>query len=196
MTGDEAVRQLAEIPEGEFRGLARLAQRISDDSRKPPQTLTGLWQSGSAAERAKAGAVLEHVGAISVPALFRLGDSAAGERRAHAVTQAARAYTQASTAAMTKLTRMMESKAPMPLPSSTGPPPEEKELPSRECDEGYLLARRLLNVEDAELDRSLLRKQFLLMEKTERDNEIDRFRRTGKWSRIVDRAQDETGEAE
>ena len=190
MTGEETLRRFAEIAPTEFRKLSDLANLIVEDGRRALPGLIRLWSSDGDSDAAKAEEVLTGMRELAVEPFLSASASAGGESRIRAVAQAGRAYLASSEQVLSKLSRMMESKAPLPAAPQVGPPQEEEELPSRECDEGYLLARKLLNVEDSELVEMLLRQEFLSLEKADRDKEIAGFTKNGKWGRVVDR--DET----
>jgi len=187
MTGEETLQRLADIEPTEFRRLAQLANLIVNDGRRTQADLMRIWSSNSASESVKADQVLGEMAELAVEPFLAAAESAGGETRVRAVVRAGSVYLASREQVWLKLSRMMESKAPLPVPPQIGPPQEEEELPSRECDEGYLLSRKLLNVEDSEFVRMLLRQELLSLEKADRDNEIESFRRTGKWGSVVDR---------
>jgi hypothetical protein len=185
MTGDEARKRLAEIQVGEFRKLQTLAREIGADARKPVSTLADVWRSGNASEQEKAETVLADLGELAVRPWLSVAGAVGGDRGARAALQASRAYREAQQRLLQKLQQMMESPAPVPPPPAAGQT-EEKEPPSRECDEAYLFARRLLKADDPERLRPLLRKEFLFMPAPKRDAEIASYRRTGEWAVLVE----------
>ena len=190
MTGSEALARFSEIPPSEFRKLGKLARRIRTDARYAARHLCESWGAGSEPEDRKTETVAVALGELSVAPCLARSKELSGELRVRAAALAAGSYFSAQDRLLAKLNRMMESKTTMP-PSPAAGMSEEEELPSRECDEAYLLARELLNVEDSELVRVLLRQEFLSLEKKERDNEIARHRKTGKWGKVVDRGPEE-----
>jgi len=184
MTGDEARRRLSEIQTGEYRKLAALARQIRDESRKPVSTLAGAWASGTASDQRKAETVLTALGELTVESWLSTGRSMTGQRKTRCVMQAGLAYLSAAEHVFQKLNRLMESKAPVPGVPLAGRT-EEKELSSRECDEAYLLARRLLKADEPEWIHPVIRKEFLLMPVAKRDTEIANYRKTGRWTPLA-----------
>jgi hypothetical protein len=180
MTGDEALKRLSEIEAAEFKKLQGLARDIATDARKPATALTGAWAAGQASDQQKAETVLADLGELAVRPWILAGQAVA----------AGRAYLGSQQRIVEKLTGMFESQAPVPPPPAAGQT-EEKEPPSRECDEAYLFARRLLKADDPEELRALLRKEFLFMPAAKRDAEIASFRKTGKWAALLEDATNE-----
>jgi hypothetical protein len=95
--------------------------------------------------------------------------------------------------ALDTLDEVMDSKTSVPIPPERVPE-EEKEQPSRECDEAYLLMRSLLKGDESELADDLARRRFLMEEPATRDAEIANYRKTGKWMRLVDYDPEEIGD--
>jgi hypothetical protein len=185
MTGDEALKRLSEIKAAEFKQLQGLARDIAADARKPVAALTSVWATGAASDQQKAEAVLADLGELAVRPWIEVGSTASGERGARAVAEAGRAYLESQQRIVQKLTGMLDSQAPVPPPPAAGQT-EEKEPPSRECDEAYLFLRQLLKADDPEELRSQLRKEFLFMPAAKRDAEIASYRKTAKWAALLE----------
>jgi hypothetical protein len=64
-------------------------------------------------------------------------------------------------------------------------PIEEKEQPSRECDEGYLLLRQLLKADESEAAHAYVRRNFLDQTEAEADATINRYRTKGRWDDLM-----------
>ena len=190
MTGEQALMRLSEIEPAEFRKLQALADQIYSDSRRVPQALTRLWRSGAESDRRKVETILSAVRELAVGPWLEVSESIGGEQRVRALSQASRAYLAAVERVRAKLDRMMKGKTPMPPPPGAGMT-EEKELPSRECDEGYLFTRTLLKTNESDLVRLLVRRQFLLMNEGRRDAEITNYHKTGKWASLVEHDPEE-----
>lgn len=182
MTAEECLRRLVLAAKGENLKLRELARDIGSDSRKPLETLAHLWAYAGEPYRRKAETILNRLGAVSVPSLLALKPPAPA---AKAGFEAARALLTTQRLLAARLLQLMDSRVPMPPVPSAGQT-EEKELPSRECDEAYLLARRLLKGDDSERQRSQLRRVFLTMSEAERDAEIVRYRAGGSWQPLVE----------
>ena len=185
MTGEQALKQLSEIEPAEFRKLQVLADQIDVDSRRAPRELTRIWRSGPALDGQKVEAVLSSTRELAVGPWLEVSASAGGDQQVPALAQANRAYLAAVQRVKAKLDQMMKGKSPMPPPPGGGMT-EEKELPSRECDEGYLFARSLLKTDESDLGRLLVRRRFLLMDERRRDAEISSYSKTGKWAPLVE----------
>jgi len=67
---------------------------------------------------------------------------------------------------------------------------EEPPVPKRVCDEAYLIMRTLFALEDEETKLANT-DVFLDMSDEERDAEIKRSRKTGKWTSLVEEAYTE-----
>ena len=185
MTGEQALMRLSEIEPAEFRKLQALADQIYSDSRRAPQALINLWRSGAASEAPKVETVLSAMRELAVGPWLEASESIGGEQLARALAQANRAYLAAVERVRATLDQMMQGKTPMPPPPGAGMT-EEKELPSRECDEGYLFARTLLKTDESDLVHMLVRRRFLLMDERRRDTEIANYSKTGKWAALVE----------
>lgn len=108
-----------------------------------------------------------------------------GERGPRALAQAVQTAAAAQRRVLQALQRIMDSKLPIPRSPSAGRT-EERELPSRECDEAYLLARWLMKTDDPPLERALTRKRFLSMVPAQRDSIIANYRKTGQWTALTE----------
>lgn len=190
MTGDEIRKRLSEIEASECRKLSELAAKIASDSREPVRRLIHSAAQGSDTEWKKVENLLDELRELAVAPCLSARAAGSGERRLLTTTAAARAYLAAQEQVIAKLKRMMESKTTMPPPPASGMT-EEKELPSRECDEAYLLARELLKAEDSDLVQLLARREFLLKSPAQRDEEIAKYRKTGKWTPLVEQDPEE-----
>jgi hypothetical protein len=185
MTGDEARKRLDKIDAAEFKKLQGLSREIAADARKPLTALTGVWATGADSDQQKAETVLADLGELSVRPWMHVGQAVGGERGPRAIVEAGRAYLESQQRIVQKLTGMLDSQAPVPPPPGAGKT-EEKEPPSRECDEAYLFLRRLLKADDPDELRPLLRKEFLFLPAAKRDAEIANYRQTGKWAALLE----------
>jgi hypothetical protein len=84
-----------------------------------------------------------------------------------------------------ELKKLLENKTRVPIPKPKRP--VEERIPQRRvCDEAYLLLRRALTFDVSVLVRELTEREFLDLEETERDKEIERYKRTGEWTALVE----------
>ncbi len=185
MTSEQVLQRLSEIDPGEFRKLQALADEVGADARQLPRLLVRRWRGGADAEGRKTETVLTALRELAVGVWLDSDAGGGSGARVRAMSQAGRGYLEAVKRLRVKLDRMMQGKRPMPRPPAAECT-EEPDPPSRECDEGYLLARALLKTGESDLVAMLGRKQFLLMSEPRRDAEIANFQKTGQWSPLID----------
>jgi hypothetical protein len=185
MTGDQARARLSEIEPTAYRELHELARRIRADAREPLRRLAALWRAGGDPEEQKAARVLASTRELAVVPWAQVARTTAAARSLEALVQACQTYAAARDDVLAGLSKMMQRKTLMPPPPTAGMT-EEKELPSRECDEAYLLARRLSKTDESDLAHILARREFLLLSPTQRDTEIQSVQKSGKWMRLVE----------
>ena len=185
MTGDEVRRLLSEIEPDDTRQLTALARRIVHDASQSAASLTHVWASASTSDRQKAQTVLETLRELAVDPWLSVGAAGHGSRDVEAALQACRAYLAAQEDLLQRLGAMMDVTTRVPPREMEGPV-EEEEQPSRECDEAYLLVRRLLRVDESVLIRTLNRELFLSLPPSKRDAEISNFKKTGHWAVFVE----------
>jgi hypothetical protein len=187
MTGSEAVTQLGEIKPQEWEKLDELVSRVRSESQQPLEATSQMWVSGSEG-RAKPKAVLNALEELAIAPWLSASQAVAGQRRLEAVGEACSTYLAFQQKIVEKLATMLDSKTRVPEVPMAGPV-EEKDPPSRECDEGYLLSRRLLKADESEAMNEYIRRNFLDQTEAEADAAINRYRKTGQWVELVE--QDE-----
>lgn len=183
MTGNEALRRMSEIKADESRKLTDLAKHIETDVRQPIGEVLGMADQGEESGRRKAEKILVGLGELAVRPLLS-ADRATGERGLKSAALACQATLDAQRRVIERLHLLMQSKSPMPKPPLAGRT-EEKESPSRECDEAYLLARWLLKPDESDLVQTLHRKPFLRKTEAQRDALIADYQNKGRWGEII-----------
>jgi hypothetical protein len=184
MTGKEALKRLGGCPEEDVDKLDALAADIVRDSRDPLSFLVEVW-AASAPEQPKARKVLADLKGLPVAAWLRSAETTTDARSGQALRAACEAYLQFQQRVEQKLVGWLDSKTPVPPPPALGP--QERRRPkTRECDEAYLLLRRLLKADQTEPQRILAEHTFLQMTDEERDQEVRLYKEKQQWSELAE----------
>jgi hypothetical protein len=187
MCNREAVLLLRDLDSGDDEGLEGLAKTVSDRSRKDPQDIVGLLHSEDEDDAYKARSVLLVAGdtvltplmdslKVDVPEPYvwdmkTIVDIQVGSRKKIAAL----------------LEKMLGDKREVEMPELP-PGTEEKYPPRRVCDEGYLLLRDLLALEETEEERFFNADAYFHMEYAERDTEINRLKTSKKWVSLTEQS--------
>jgi len=182
MTAEELARRLDEIRRMDFGALEALAGEIATEAREPLLGLSRVMGAMEGPEQPKARLVLERLGELAVLPWLAASRTLPPARKIEAVTAAYRAHAGLLQIVRAELERMLARTAPLPVPVLPGPV-EEPPPVLRECDEGYLLLRRVLKPEEPWREYVLARSDFSHMTEAERDaaiaSSVDGGRGTG-----------------
>ncbi len=185
MTGDDVRRRLEQAKPEEWQKLNQLAREIDRDARDALTAIARAWATGDDAQRGKSREVLSACDELAIKTWLGTSQDVAGRRGIEALEYAVAAYNGFERRVVERLTGLFDNKSNVPLPVPQRPV-EEKELPSRVCDEAYLLIRRLTKSDEPEIVHEMTRREFLRDEAANRDAEIANYRKTAKWRRYVD----------
>ncbi len=163
----------------DFGGAEALAAEILAAARPP---LRGLYLSVAAAchpDCRKAQTILGSLDELSVLPWLAAAGARTGAERIEALMEAYRANSRYEQRVTEKLRTMLDRKGALPPAANIGtvevPPPV-----TRECDEAYLLLRRLYMPDEADAERTEYESAFRRASERERDEKITRFTDAGQ----------------
>ena len=186
MTGSEANKRLAAAKWDDGAALDKLAQDIVTDAQAPLDALGETWAaSKDDKEQLKVVRVLNLLVELAAVAWLKAYATADQPHKAHAAARAAGGYSQLEARMTKELGDVLASKTPVPQ-RKPREPVEETRPATRECDEAYLLLRRLLKADESTHEQTLSERAFLASANAERDKTIDRFRQKQEWTRFVE----------
>ena len=171
MTPEEIAQRLGPVRRLDFGALEALAGEIAADAREPLLGLSRVMGAVEGPEQPKARLVLERLGELAVLPWLAASRTVPLPRKVEAVTAAYRAYAGVLQVIRAELERMLERRTALPTPALPGPV-EEPPPVLRECDEGYLLLRRVLRPEEPWREYVLARAEFSRASEAERDAAI------------------------
>ncbi|MFH1686350.1 MAG: hypothetical protein ABIE70_02370 [bacterium] len=169
--------------------VQRLVERIRSRTSKEPGELMKLVHSEDKETSNKASLILLSIGAPILPAMVDAIDSASLDNQVWDLESAVEIQMGTRARLVTLLESMLSNKTPLPPPELMGHV-EEKPPSLRACDKAYLILRRFLAMRAADAEMAG-REIFLDMEESERDQEIDRFTRTGVWIELQESLHDQ-----
>lgn len=178
MTPDEIVRRLDRIRRRDLPALEGLAGEIADEARRPLLCLSQVVGAIEGPDLAKARLVLDRLGELAVLPWLAASRTLPLTRKIAAITFAYRAYAGLLQPIVAELERMLGRKTLLRPPDLYGPV-EEPPPVLRECDEGYMLLRRVLRPEEPWREYVLARAEFSRASEMERDAAIAAYL-TGK----------------
>jgi len=189
MTRNQVIRQLRTILEEEWDQLDEVVHDIAIDSYDAPKAITEAWSTSGEGDSEKFLQVLLQLKELSIIPWLATADNLSGSLCISALSDVVSAYQALQETVVTELRIMLQSKNPVPIPQLEMPiAEEEKELPSRECENAYYLLRRILKTDESEWVSELTRRALLRMEEKESDQKIIDYVRTGQWERLVNKA--------
>ena len=163
----------------DFGGAESLAAEILAGARPP---LRGLYLTIAAAAHPdcrKAQTILGGLDELSVLPWLAAAGQRSGAEQIEALMEAYRASSRYEQRVMEKLRAMLDRKGALPPPSDIGT--VEVPIPvTRECDEAYLLLRRLHIPDEPDADRREYESAFRRAPERERDEKIQRFTEKGQ----------------
>jgi hypothetical protein len=176
MTNDEILKRLAAIRKMDLKSLEAIAGEIADDGRRPLVMLSRLATSVDAPEPRKARLILEKLAELSILPWLAASRNQLLPGKLDSIALAYRAYAAIMQTVLIELDRMMARKKLLEPPVLPGPV-EEPPPTLRECDEGALLFRRLRNPDETWRQYAIARGEFGRLSESERDAEIESYRR-------------------
>lgn len=176
----EALLVLRDLDFDDDQGLENLARTISENAWKDPRIIVGLLHSKDEDDAGKARTVLLSIGDTALTPLVESVSPDIPEKYVWDMKTIINIQMETRLRIVRLLEKMLEDKRPVEMPELP-PGTEEKYVPRRVCDEGYLLMRRLLAFEEGEEDRFFNADAFLQMENKERDAEIIRAKASRRW---------------
>ena len=171
MTPEEIAQRLGQVRRLDFSALEALAGDIAAEAREPLLGLSRVMGAVEGPEQPKARLVLERLGELAVLPWLAASRTLPLTRKVDAITAAHRAYAGLLQIVRAELERMLERTTPLPVPALHGPV-EESPPVLRECDEAYLLLRRVLEPEEPWREHVLARAEFSRSSEAERDAAI------------------------
>lgn len=190
MTELEVIRRLGWTDEEDWDRLDELVRTMSAHAWDAPLALARGWLARPG-EQDKIRHVLGLLKELSIRPWFAIVPKAPADQKLFALEQAVGSLETLQSEIVQKLTRLLGSKVELPLASPLEETIEERELPSRECDEAYVLLRRILKPDESELTGELTRREFLRLEDEGKDEEIARYKTGAPWIQFV---EDDLGE--
>ena len=162
---------------------------ICEKSWKEPRKVVEILHSAESKDAEKAAAVLLELGDLAlIPLLERIDltepDSAVWEMKLAVDIHLA------NRSRIVKIIDEMLEDTTVVEPGVSLVHVEEPPVPKRVCDEAYLIMRTLFALEDEETKLANT-DVFLDMTDEERDAEINRSRKTGKWTSLVEEVYSE-----
>jgi hypothetical protein len=175
--------------------LNDLANSIKEKSLNEPKMVAKLLQYGNDEEFHKAATILRLIGDLALTPLLNSINRENPVNLVWTVERIVNIQLDNRNRIVAILNEMTLDKR---LVEEAGDPMElEDDSPSRRvCDEAYLMMRRLFALEDGEEEILENTDIFLDMTDEERDDEIDRARKTKKWISLVEKALEEEVEEE
>ena len=175
MTHDEIITRLRAVRRKDLVSLDKLASDIAGDTRKPLVQLSRMLSSIEGPITEVAQDVLEKLGALSILPSLSASRNLPLNRKVKAIEIAFTAYQQLVDAVARELDQMFSRKSELARPPMAGPV-EEPPPVRRECDEAYMLAKRLRNPDESWRRHVIERADFARLSESERDVEIQAFR--------------------
>ncbi len=186
MTPHEFTDALDAIPTDDTDKLEALAAQVLAQARALPD-LAGTWFADpKALDRArKSQLLLGDLEELSILPLIAAPADLPTDRAAWRSTTLAEAAIQLRRKVVLALDAAMKDKRPVPLPPAL-PHVEQRPQPRRICDEAYLNARRLLNI-DEPMGQSLMNaREFLSFPDEKKDAEIAAYQKSRTWTQFTE----------
>lgn len=178
MTRDEIRGRLLSLRESDFTGAEKLAQDLARDARAPQRVFTRILAWPDYPHRTNAEAVLKGLHELALMPRLSASRKLTGAVRIQALLEAFRLYRTQEQKAAAALRPMLESRVPAPRPEIPGPVEVRVPIP-RECDEAYLLVRRMNLPDEPDEQRLRFNSAFIRKPEAERDRAIRAYLETG-----------------
>ncbi len=180
----EVTAAIKELKYDDRDQLDSLALAIRERALKDTRKVVELLHSPVEEDVKKASAVLRGIGDVAMTPLVESLKADSPEQLVWELQKVVEIQLVNRARIVDWLNKMLDDKRPV-KPAELPPYVEERPLPRRVCDEAYLIMRRLFALEDDEAEM-LNADAFLEMTDEDRDGEIGRARRTGKWTSLIE----------
>jgi hypothetical protein len=174
MNPDTIRERLSLLREMDFAGAEKLAEEITKDVREPLGDFARVIQASIHQDRSKVVSILKLLDELSILPWLSASRELEGSLRIESLSEAYRAYDQLQLQVIEKLRGMLAGQTPVPPPVAPGAI-EVKVPVTRECDEAYLLLRRLHAPDEFEADYRRRCLSFARMTEEERTRIIHHY---------------------
>ena len=170
--------------------LTRIAQSIMEESWRDPRRVVNILHYANKIESKKAALILLSIDELAMTPLLDTIEKKSTEKYVWDMDTVVSIQLRKRSQILKILDDMLLDMRYVDEPEE--PIEIEDTAPSRRvCDEAYIIARRLFAYEENEEDLSANIELFLDMSDEDRDIEIDRFKKTRKWTSLLEKAFDE-----
>jgi len=167
--------------------LKSLADEIAAEVLDAPKAVVHLWATGGKDESGKAGSVVIDLEELAVHPMLDEFDAASVQWRYNLMEDAVDTLLRLRNRVLARFDGLLADRSVMSASAvtDTGQPDI---LPRRVCDEAYVWARRLAKIEASKESGFSDEAVFLKLEHTERNEEIQRWKRARFWKDILEEA--------
>ena len=173
------LQRIKNIPASDERALEEIGIEIEREARRDIREVVKVLHSGQEEDIKKAAIILSAAGDIGLAPLLELSDETDVKIFVFNIEAAMEYHLNNRRDISQVLYRMLNDKRPVPIPYL--PKQEEEIQPRRVCDEGYLMLRRLLSLEEEEDELYENEMIFLDLSDSEKDKEIGRYLTSKRW---------------
>ncbi len=163
--------------------LNALAEEIATESLEASKAIVHLWATGDKEESGKAGSVVIDLEETAVRPMLQEFDAGSVQWRYRLMEDVVDVQLKFRNRILARLDDLLTDRAILSASAATESEQPDK-LPRRACDEAYVWIRRLAKVQETGENGFRSEADFLSLEHTERDEEIQKWKRSKIWAGI------------
>lgn len=182
MNSKQIVKELRETPVQRNK-ITSLSRHVEEYSLAPIKEVTKLLNDANPSIRNNAMHLLSDIDDLAIIPLLESLNSSEVFDKLWKIDRIVTAHLEVREKIVAQLDLMLTDKTPIKY--ETDRRAEEQPLPSRVCDEAYLLMRSLLNTKEGELDAPYIHHAFLALSDKEKDAEIIKAKKSRAWSNLL-----------
>jgi hypothetical protein len=184
MTSHELIEALRQLDTNQESAIDELAKAFEEHARAPVRIAVAMLNDRDPRMSERAAALITNVRDLAILPILESPDPAEAADKVWNMDVVLTAHLAVRGQLVQRLNSMMSDKKKIPW-GKLGPG-EGAPAPSRTCDEAYLMMRRLLNTNEDKVHFAHERKAFLGLSDVEKDNEIQKAKKSHVWTNLVE----------
>ena len=182
MKEPEVIEQIQALNTEDQLAVERLVETMRNESKKTPEAVISLWTTGSAEDVEKAITIMLKLEDLVLTPLLDNFDNCNPQQRLQSISLAVDTQLSIRKIIVQKLNQLLDDVRLITIEEIPRFVEEEAPIPMRICDEAYLLMRRLLKIDEKEVDFAMNSSEFIELPTDMRNVEIQRARNSEAWT--------------
>ncbi len=187
MTSAELIEALRRLDPNQQIAVDELSRNFEEEAHAPVRTAVAMLNGGDPEMGRRAASMITNIGELAIVPLLEAKPPSKPASRVWNMEVVISAHLQERAKVVALLNAMLSDKAKIRWEKAM--PEEGAPVPSRVCDEAYLMMRRLLNNNEDKAQFLNEHEAFLQLSDAEKDKEIQKVAKSHAWSNFVENSE-------